>query len=194
MGECVRIFQTYNQKEVLNLSFSPCGKLLASSDSDFLKIAVIWDLSSSKVYNRIIFDSEKRIGRQTKNQTKENKDEDENLLSEYDLKKHQKIKSFITDLSFSRDNNEVIAICTSDGRVNIYNYTRINDSADLKKDGNLNVNKSENSDLIHLNDNSEKLVVCKTKSKSCPMSLVHFTRRNLILSFGSVNRSTLVEN
>ena len=193
-GECVRIFQTYNQKEVLNLSFSPCGKLLASSDSDFLKIAVIWDLSSSKVYNRIIFDSEKRIGRKTKNQTKENKDEDEKLLSEYDLKKHQKIKSFITDLSFSRDNNEVIAICTSDGRVNIYNYTRINDSADLKKDGSLNVNKSESSDLIHLNDNSEKLVVCKTKSKSCPMSLVHFTRRNLILSFGSVNRSTLVEN
>ena len=182
-GSCVRIFNLFSMKQVLNLAFSPCGRYLASSDSSSDKIVVIWDVYHQVVFTRVAFDVLKTAAEEAQDTKTKSRSQSADST--------KKIKSFISHLSFSRDVNEALAVTTTDGRVNIYNMQDIN-SDDINSDGSLSSEMTEEHDCKILNQNSERRLLCRVLSKSVPISLVHFTWRNLILTFGSVKSATLL--
>ena len=104
-------------------------------------------------------------------------------------------KSFITSVSFSRENDECLACCTSDGKVRVWvcKAGMTAGSDEVLNEGALLHPYNKEDDLKTLCRNSQLNLMASVQSKCVPLSLVHFTRRNLMLTFGAVTRKTLID-
>ena len=185
-GQVRRIFNYYNQMQVMNLSFSPCGKYLASSDCSKDKIVVVWDIELSVVKQRFIVDPSTDNFIEKSNKP--------GSVNNYLPGKAGQTKSFITSLCFSREIDECLACTTSDGKVRVWMYKPGANTDEMLNEGALLHPYSKEDDIRHILKNSQVNLMASVQSKCVPLSLVHFTRRNLMLTFGAVTKKTLIDN